>query len=207
MAENSQFIRTDKAIIRALIALLKHKPFEKITVQDILDETPVTRATFYAHFRDKYEIAERMLSHFLKQRSNIRRALATYAYPSVEILRSNTSIDREFTSALLKIHTEKVDFRQVVASEIEAEYLRSSDSPTKELEARIYAHAYVELYLAMFEQHWPELSMEQMFQMLISVSIKLLQLPGDQETRAFLSERIAKRQPEATHSHSGSNRP
>ena len=40
--------------------LLKTKPFEKITVQDILDETPVTRSTFYKHYHDKYEIAEKM---------------------------------------------------------------------------------------------------------------------------------------------------
>lgn len=47
MKENPQYLRTDKAIRQALIVLLKTKPFEKITVQDILDETPVTRSTFY----------------------------------------------------------------------------------------------------------------------------------------------------------------
>ena len=50
MQTNPQYIRTDKAIKQALITLLKNKPFEKITVQDILDETPVTRSTFYKHF-------------------------------------------------------------------------------------------------------------------------------------------------------------
>lgn len=192
MAENPQFIRTDRAITQALIRLLKIKPFEKITVQDILNETPVTRATFYAHFRDKYEIAEQMLAHFLKERSNIHHLMATTPYPHVEALRRNVGIDREFTSALLKIHTEKVDFRHVVAHEIEKEYLNASDSPTKTIEARIYAHAYVELYLAMFEEHWPDLSMERIYELMVPVAVKLLRLSGDPETSTFLLEKVTK---------------
>lgn len=46
-------------------SLLKKKYFEIITVQDILGETPVTRATFYAHYHDKYELVEKMLDQFL----------------------------------------------------------------------------------------------------------------------------------------------
>ena len=64
MQENPQFLRTDKAIKQALITLLRTKPFEKITVQDILDETPVTRSTFYKHYHDKYEIVERMQKEY-----------------------------------------------------------------------------------------------------------------------------------------------
>jgi len=59
MHVSTQFARTDKAIQTAMVHLLKSKPFEKITVQDILDETPVSRATFYKHYRDKYEIVEK----------------------------------------------------------------------------------------------------------------------------------------------------
>jgi len=44
--KSPQYLRTYKAITNALIHLLREKPFEKIIVQDILDETPVTRATF-----------------------------------------------------------------------------------------------------------------------------------------------------------------
>ena len=49
MTGNIQYLRTDRAIQSALLSLLGKKPFEKITVQDILDETPVSRATFYKH--------------------------------------------------------------------------------------------------------------------------------------------------------------
>ena len=75
MKRTAQFIRTDKAIMQALIALLKEKPFEKITIQDILDETPVTRTTFYAHFKDKYEIAERMQEEYLRMQKHMQETM------------------------------------------------------------------------------------------------------------------------------------
>ena len=77
MSHSSSFVRTDKAIMQAFIDLLKEKSFEKITVQDILDKTPVTRATFYAHYHDKYEIAERMLEQFFQLRNATRAKLET----------------------------------------------------------------------------------------------------------------------------------
>ena len=73
MQNNPQFVRTDKAITQALISLLKVKPFEKITVQDILDETPVTRSTFYKHFHDKYEIAEKMQQEFFEAQAHSKK--------------------------------------------------------------------------------------------------------------------------------------
>lgn len=66
MERSTQFRRTDRAIIDALIRLLKTDTFDNITVQNILDETPVTRATFYAHFHDKYEVAERMQEMYVQ---------------------------------------------------------------------------------------------------------------------------------------------
>lgn len=64
MEKQTRLIRTKKAITNAFISLLEEKPFEKITVQDILDKTPVTRATFYSYFSDKYEIVEKMHEYF-----------------------------------------------------------------------------------------------------------------------------------------------
>lgn len=47
---------TKNIISNAMFGLLQRKPFEEITVQLILDEAKVSRATFYRHFRDKYEL-------------------------------------------------------------------------------------------------------------------------------------------------------
>ena len=76
MTGNIQYLRTDRAIQSALLSLLGKKPFEKITVQDILDETPVSRATFYKHFHDKYEIVEKIQDEILHTHTELRNSLA-----------------------------------------------------------------------------------------------------------------------------------
>src|SRR5262245_5729503 len=45
--------RTRDALGDALVALMQEKPFETITVQDVLDRAQVSRSTFYSHCRDK----------------------------------------------------------------------------------------------------------------------------------------------------------
>lgn len=191
MSDNPQFKRTDKAIMQAMISLLNRKPFEKITVQDILDETPVTRATFYAHYRDKYDIAERMLEHFLSVRGAVRKTLASPTRPSLEILERNIGLDNNFARALLKVHTEKVDFRKAITSELEKEYLETATGPYTQLQARIYAQAHAELYLSLLNEEFTDRSPEQVYQVFREVCLKLLNLDQDPQTRAFLDRKIA----------------
>ena len=40
----------------ALVELLLERPFDQIKVQDVLDRAGVSRATFYAHYRDKNDL-------------------------------------------------------------------------------------------------------------------------------------------------------
>ena len=48
--------RTRDALGDALIALMQEKPFETITVQDVLDRAHVSRSTFYSHYSDKDDL-------------------------------------------------------------------------------------------------------------------------------------------------------
>src|SRR5919112_2023535 len=48
--------RTRDALGDALIALMQEKPFETITVQDVLDRAHVSRSTFYSHYTDKDDL-------------------------------------------------------------------------------------------------------------------------------------------------------
>jgi AcrR family transcriptional regulator len=48
--------RTRGLLQRALTELLSEKRFHNITVQDIAERAEVNRATFYAHFEDKYAL-------------------------------------------------------------------------------------------------------------------------------------------------------
>lgn len=53
--------RTRELLQRALGKLLESTEFERISVQDITDEATVNRATFYAHYPDKFALFECMV--------------------------------------------------------------------------------------------------------------------------------------------------
>ena len=48
--------RTRDALGDALVALMQERPFESLTVQDVLDRAGVGRSTFYVHYRDKDDL-------------------------------------------------------------------------------------------------------------------------------------------------------
>src|SRR5450432_382925 len=54
--EDQRVRRTRDRLGDALVGLLVRKPFEDITVQDVLDGAGVSRSTFYTHYRDKNDL-------------------------------------------------------------------------------------------------------------------------------------------------------
>lgn len=59
-------LRTRRLLQDAFASLIQEKDFESITVRDIAERATVNRATFYAHFVDKYEILEaRLMESFM----------------------------------------------------------------------------------------------------------------------------------------------
>jgi AcrR family transcriptional regulator len=57
--------RTRRALSHALIELILEKPFDDITIQDVIDRADVGRSTFYAHFRDKEDLFMSGWEHLL----------------------------------------------------------------------------------------------------------------------------------------------
>lgn len=55
-------IRTRRLLQDAFASLIQEKDFESITVRDIAERATVNRATFYAHFVDKFELLEAKLT-------------------------------------------------------------------------------------------------------------------------------------------------
>jgi len=68
-------VRTRQLLQKALKELLGEGRFSEITVQDITERATVNRATFYAHFEDKYALLEDMLA------SDLRNALIARIQP------------------------------------------------------------------------------------------------------------------------------
>lgn len=65
--------RTRQLLLRALQELMAEKSFQAITVQDIAERATVNRATFYAHFSDKYGLLEYSVRETFRER--LRRVL------------------------------------------------------------------------------------------------------------------------------------
>jgi AcrR family transcriptional regulator len=59
--------RTRGLIEQAFTDLLGEKDFQSITVQDITERAEVNRATFYAHFPDKYALLEHVIRQSFRQ--------------------------------------------------------------------------------------------------------------------------------------------
>ena len=192
MSTSPQFQRTDKAILQAMVSLLKKKSFEKITVQDILEETPVTRATFYAHYHDKYEVVEKMLDQFLVGQGTASEKIhATFPESFREIVQSTFWNNMEYAQALISVHTDRVDFTKALMDRHRNQYLAQHNSTTARAEARIYAAARTSVYLSFLQGDITDFSFEQINHVLISAVLALLDLPEDDiETRNFLQKKI-----------------
>ena len=54
--EDMRIVRTRKHLSSTIIQMMQTMPIDKISVIDICKEAIVNRATFYAHFEDKYHL-------------------------------------------------------------------------------------------------------------------------------------------------------
>jgi AcrR family transcriptional regulator len=59
--------RTRNLILNAFADLLPEKGFQSLTVQDITDRAEINRATFYAHFADKYALLDESIRQTFRQ--------------------------------------------------------------------------------------------------------------------------------------------
>lgn len=161
MKESLQYKRTDKAIVNAFIALCKKQSFDQITVKDILDEALVSRNTFYAHYKDKYEIVEMLFSNYIESFQDSLDAIYKTDKISIYSLQDEKRVQalkqrhgkfsdetRDIFDVLLKIHTDQVDLLGAMEHYFFEKYLghvqaRQKDlapsDPDTAIEAKIYA--------------------------------------------------------------------
>lgn len=61
-------VRYTRSIIQsAFLELLWQKPVEKITVRELCDRAEINRSTFYKHYRDCYDLLDKMKDEALRQ--------------------------------------------------------------------------------------------------------------------------------------------
>ena len=73
--------RTRGLILRSFEQLLAEKGFESISVQDVTDKAEVNRATFYAHFTDKYALLDYSISQMFRHEIEKRTLDACHYTP------------------------------------------------------------------------------------------------------------------------------
>lgn len=59
--------RTKQVLFNALMKLVSEKPFDKITVQEILEQANIGRTTFYTHFQSKEDLFLGSHEHIFQQ--------------------------------------------------------------------------------------------------------------------------------------------
>ena len=178
-----------KAIQTAMVHLLKSKPFEKITVQDILDETPVSRATFYKHYRDKYEIVEKMQAEFLSVQERLVTAMTgVETWDDAEFLRTYSDRYRESLQSLLKVQTENVNLTHGLIRELARLYRKNAAGPYVNLEAPLYGAIITALQIICL--HNGVTHLDDSPGIIINTMFALLGLQGDREAEAYLRTRM-----------------
>ena len=141
--------RTRDALGDALVALMQEKPFDTITVQDVLDRANVSRSTFYSHYSDKDDLLMSDAEEFFEA---ISTALSQHGdqsdrvFPVQEFFTHLADV-QPFFKALVKSgkFQENMDLaRGHFARGIErrlAELPRSRSIPPHELPALAFTHA------------------------------------------------------------------
>ena len=141
--------RTRDALGDALVALMQEKPFDTITVQDVLDRAHVSRSTFYSHYSDKDDLLMSDADEFFQA---LAMALSQHGDKSdrvfpVQEFFAHLSDVQPFFKALVKSgkYQENMELaREHFARGIErrlAELPRGQSIPSHELPAIAFAHA------------------------------------------------------------------
>ena len=141
--------RTRDALGDALVALMQEKPFETITVQDVLDRAQVSRSTFYSHYSDKDDLLMSDAEEFFE---SISMALSAHGDKSdrvfpVQEFFTHLSDVQPFFKALVKSgkYQENMELaRGHFARGIErrlSELPRANSIPPNQLPAIAFTHA------------------------------------------------------------------
>lgn len=104
--------RTHKMIKKAFFELMDSIGFEKITVQTLTKKAMISRTTFYLHYKDKYDLLDKIENEILDGLENIAIDL-----PIEEIVRNGLSTGRVFLLNVYNYVKENKDFFRLIMSE------------------------------------------------------------------------------------------
>lgn len=122
--EDLRVIKTQKSLLVSMSMLLEHRNFAQITVNDLCEGAQISRATFYSHFIDKYDLLKYWLTNLKSTLINkddtyedIEKRINEFVNSNPKTLKNlmenvnaeTSELLREFMLLMLDIHVEKMD--------------------------------------------------------------------------------------------------
>lgn len=104
--EDKRIRRTKKLLRQALTRLMQQKDFQSITVSDVVREADINRGTFYAHYRDVYDLREKieaeMIADFRGMIADLKPSETTTLRPVLSRAVDYLEENREIVTALVQ---------------------------------------------------------------------------------------------------------
>ena len=170
--------RTRKLLLDAFVSLQAEKAFDEITVQDIATRATVNRATFYAHFVDKYTLVDELIREGFTQM--LQQRMATRAGSIEEHLRRLLLAVCDFWTALHGQckHSYRM-FDSLVEAQVKAQLREQVRSVMLTRSGpRSHSHPRVELLATIVS--WA----------IYGAALEWSQRPGGQSAEAFVAEAL-----------------
>ncbi|MFR3786602.1 TetR/AcrR family transcriptional regulator [Agathobaculum desmolans] len=105
--EDKRIRRTKKLLRQALTRLMQQKAFQSITVTDVVREADINRGTFYAHYRDVYDLREQieteMIQDFRAMIADLRPSETATLQPVLRRAMDYLEENREIVVELVKV--------------------------------------------------------------------------------------------------------
>lgn len=143
MKVDPRIIRTRKLLMDAFIKITRKKGFKDITIKDITEEATVNRATFYAHFQDKYDLIDASITEDIFE----------------SIVKQLNHYDRVNEEAIVKIFFTLTKFHTKKRTEYSAQCRRSNELFSSIIEQKIKKEL-GELFYSLFLKQQPNLDLE-----------------------------------------------
>lgn len=170
--------RTRKLLLDAFMSVMAEKSFDEITVQDITARATVNRATFYAHFVDKYALVDELIREGFTQM--LQQRMATPAHSTEEQLRRLILAVCDYWTQLHSQckHSYRM-FDSLVEAQVKAQLREQVRSMIVEGSApRTYSHPRVELLATIVS--WA----------IYGAALEWSQRQGGQSAEAFVEEAL-----------------
>jgi AcrR family transcriptional regulator len=170
--------RTRKLLLDAFVSVMAEKSFDGITVQDIAARATVNRATFYAHFVDKYALVDELIREGFTQM--LQQRTATPAVSIEEHLRRLLLAVCDYWAALHAQcqHSYRM-FDSLVEAQVKAQLREQVRSAMLAGSApRSHSHPRVELLATILS--WA----------IYGAALEWSQRPGGQSAEAFVAEAL-----------------